>query len=112
MPLRNVTDQGLKPMIPPFSPDLQGALALIGQKEQYIVQLQAEMMRRGDEANALDDRRIELEKQVTQLQDELASARAKIAELAPTHPEVVGTVELTQAGIDAYADSFLKETKP
>jgi predicted nucleic acid-binding Zn-ribbon protein len=67
----------LPPVIPSFQHDLNEAWQLIGQKEQYLLQLQKTLLTRAQEVNRLDD--------------ELKAARARIAELEAQHD---GSVDL------------------
>jgi vacuolar-type H+-ATPase subunit I/STV1 len=67
----------LPPAIPPFQQDINEAWQLIGQKEQYLLQLQKTLLARAQEVNRLDD--------------ELKAARARLAELEALHD---GSVDL------------------
>jgi len=72
----------LKPMVPQFRPgEITKAWELIGQKEQYIVQLQIEMMERANIANDLDDDNIRMKALLPVYETELATLRERCATL-------------------------------
>lgn len=74
--LRNVM---LQAAIPPFNPDINHAWMILGQETQYKLQLQAEMLRRADEANGLHDATLAMAATITKLQSELGEARSTMA---------------------------------
>lgn len=63
--------QQLQPAVPDYVADPVAQLMLIGQKEQYIVQLKATIVQRAQETNRLHDENLALKARVAELEARL-----------------------------------------
>lgn len=88
----------LPPAIPPFVPDLDHAWMLLGQKEQYVLQLQSVMLERAKETNGIHDAVLAMTTRINILTDELTDARKSKGDL---DAQIVEWQRIAQAAFES-----------
>jgi hypothetical protein len=99
----------LPPAIPPFSPDINAAWTILGQKVQYEFQLQSEMLRRADESNGLHDAFLALSTRNANMADELATTRTEVASMQADFERAHQNAIAVNQALETELDTTRKE---